>query len=71
MKIYDANNIRNTALVSHGGSGKASLLESLAFTTKKIDRVGKIVDGNTLSDFEPEEVKRQISINLSLIPIEY
>ena len=71
MKIYDANNIRNTALVSHGGSGKTSLLESLAFTTKKIDRVGKIVDGNTLSDFEPEEVKRQISINLSLIPIEY
>jgi elongation factor G len=71
MKIYDANNIRNTALVSHGGSGKTSLLESLAFTTKKVDRVGKIVDGNTLSDFEPEEVKRQISINLSLIPIEY
>jgi len=71
MKIYDATNIRNIALVSHGGSGKTSLLESIAFTTKKIDRVGKIVDGNTLSDFEPEEVKRQISINLSLVSIEY
>lgn len=71
MKSFNAANIRNIALVSHGGSGKTSLIECFAFNAKKTDRIGKIADGNTVSDFEPEEIKRQISLNLSLIPIEW
>jgi elongation factor G len=71
MKSFDVANIRNIALVSHGGAGKTSLIESIAFNAKRIDRIGKITDGNTVSDFEPEEIKRQISLNLSLIPIEW
>jgi elongation factor G len=71
MKSFDINNIRNITLVSHGGAGKTSLIESFAFNAKRIDRIGKITDGNTVSDFEPEEIKRQISLNLSLIPIEW
>lgn len=71
MKSFDVTNIRNIALVSHGGAGKTSLIESFAFNAKKTDRIGKITDGNTVSDFEPEEIKRQISLNLSLIPLEW
>jgi elongation factor G len=71
MKSFDVANIRNIALVSHGGAGKTSLIESFAFNAKRTDRIGKITDGNTVSDFEPEEIKRQISLNLSLIPIEW
>ncbi|MDD4028595.1 MAG: elongation factor G [Caldisericia bacterium] len=71
MKLYDAKNIRNVVLAGHGGVGKTSLVEAFAYKTKVTDRLGKIQDGNTVSDFEPEETKRQISVSLSLIPIEY
>ncbi len=71
MKLYEAKNIRNVVLAGHGGVGKTSITEAIAFKTKITDRLGKIQDGNTVSDFEPEETKRQISVSLSLIPIEY
>ena len=71
MKVYPSANIRNVCLLGHGGDGKTSLLESLLFMTKTTDRLGKIVDGNTVSDYDPEEIKRKISISAALAPIEF
>ena len=71
MKNYSTEKIRNIALVSHGGAGKTSFAEACAYNAKIIERMGKVTDGNTISDHEPEEIKRGISINLSIIPIEW
>jgi len=68
---YSVQNIRNVALIGHGGSGKTALAESLLYMTKALDRMGKATDGNTVCDYDPEEVKRQISISLATAPIEY
>ena len=63
----DANSIRNVALLSHSGAGKTSLCEAALFSTKAVTRQGRIEDGNTVSDYEPEEVKRGSSIQTTLI----
>lgn len=67
MKEYKSKNIRNITFIGHGGSGKTSLAEAMLFTTGEITRLGKIEDGNTISDFKPEEIERQISISASLL----
>ncbi len=68
---YPIEKIRNNCLLGHGGDGKTSLVESLLYRTGGTDRLGKIAEGNTVSDYDPEEIKRQISIQASLAPVEY
>ncbi len=67
MPKIDAGNLRNVALLSHSGAGKTSLCETLLFNTKAVTRIGRVEDGNTVSDYEPEEVKRGGSIQTTLI----
>ena len=71
MYSYETRNMRNICLISHGGAGKTSLCEALLYKAGAIDRLGKVLDGNTTSDYDPEEVKRKISINTSIAPLEW
>jgi elongation factor G len=71
MKSYPPDKIRNVAIIGSGGTGKTSLAEAILFKTGAIPRLGKIPEGNTISDFDPEEIKRQISIHDSLLPVEW
>ena len=69
--MYTANSIRNVCLLGHSGSGKSALAESLLYMTGVIDRIGKNADGNTVCDYDPEEIKRNISISSALVPLDY
>ncbi len=71
MQKYGLDNIRNTVLLSHCGAGKTSLAEAMLFTAGAINRLGKVDDGSSTSDYDPDEVKRKISINLSLVPCQW
>ncbi|MDE7287038.1 MAG: elongation factor G, partial [Lachnospiraceae bacterium] len=71
MNIYTTDKIRNVVLLGHGGCGKTSLAEAMAYLSGITSRLGKVSDGNTVSDFGKEEQKRKISISTSVIPIEW
>ncbi len=71
MKVYPSEQIRNVALLSHSGAGKTSLTEAMLFDTGAIQRFGRVDDGTTTSDFDPDEIKRHISLSTSLIPCEW
>ena len=71
MNIYTTDKIRNVVLLGHGGAGKTSLVESMAYLAGITSRMGKVEDGNTVSDFGKEEQKRKISISTSVVPIEW
>ena len=68
MKTYDAKDIRNVLLVGHGGAGKTTLLEAMLFTAGAITRMGTVEDGNTVSDHDPDEQRRAISVSLAMAP---
>jgi elongation factor G len=70
MNVYEARNIRNVALVGHNGAGKTTLGEALLFASGAINRMGKVEEGNTASDHDPEEIRREISVSLSLLPFD-
>jgi len=71
MINYPASKIRNITLLGHGGSGKTALAEAMLYSAKAIDRLGRSADGNTAMDFDPEEIKRKISINTTLAACEW
>ena len=68
---YSPQNIRNICLLGHGGNGKTTLVESFLYLTGGTDRLGKPSEGNTVCDYDPEEIKRQISISAAVAPVEY
>jgi elongation factor G len=71
LKTYEAKDIRNVLLVGHGGSGKTTLLEAMLFTAGSLTRMGTVEDGNTVSDHDPDEQRRGISVSLSIAPVEW
>ena len=71
MKEYDVNKVKNIAFAGHNGSGKTSLAEAILYKAGASDRLGKTADGTTVCDYDPEEIKRQISIGTSLASFEY
>jgi elongation factor G len=71
MKAYQTDQIRNVALIGHGGSGKTTLTEAILFATGVTKRQGRVDDGNTVSDFDKEEIARKVSIGTAVIPVEW
>ena len=71
MKQYRSNQIKNVAVAGHGGSGKTTLVEALLYSTGASDRLGTVAGGNTVCDYDPEEIKRKASISLAVAPYEY
>ena len=69
MNVFTTDKIRNVVLLGHGGCGKTSLVEAMAFLSGMTSRMGTVEKGNTISDYEKEEIKRQFSIKTSMVPV--
>ncbi len=70
MKTYDPSHIRNVVLAGHGGAGKTTLLEAMLFGSGAITRMGRVEDGNTVSDHDPDEIRKVMSVSLAMAPVE-
>jgi elongation factor G len=71
MKEYQTKQLRNVALLGHGSAGKTSLVEAMLFASGATNRMGKVEDGSTTADFDEEEIRRRISLSLTLVPVEW
>ena len=71
MNVFTTDKIRNVVLLGHGGAGKTTIVEAMAYLAGITNRMGKISDGNTISDYDKEEIKRGFSISTSVVPIEW
>ena len=71
MKRYASERLRNIGLLGHGGSGKTSLTEALLFATRAVSRLGRVEEGNTTSDYDPDEIRRRTSLSLAVAPVEW
>ena len=71
MDVYRSDKIRNVVLLGHGGAGKTTLTEAMAYLSGITSRMGKVTDGNTVSDYDKEEIKRKFSISTSVIPVQW
>src|SRR5439155_26683946 len=71
VKPYPPDRIRNVAVTGHGSTGKTSLVEAMLFTAKTVDRLGRVDDGTSTTDFDPEEQRRKHTINAALAPLEW
>ncbi len=71
MKVYKTQDIRNVAILGHGGCGKTTLVEAMAYAAGVTNRQGKVSDGNTISDYDKEEIRRKFSISTSIVPVEW
>lgn len=71
QQVYETDKIRNVVILGHGGAGKTTLVEALAYQAGVTTRMGKVADGNTISDFDKEEAKRQFSISTTVIPVDF
>ena len=69
MNVYTTDKIRNVVLLGHGGSGKTTIVEAMAYLSGITNRMGTVTDGNTISDYDKEEIKRGFSISTSVVPI--
>ena len=69
MKVYTTDKIRNVVILGHGGAGKTSLVEAMAYMGGITSRLGSVAEGNTISDFDKEEIKRKFSISTSMVPV--
>lgn len=71
MKVYEAEKVRNVVVLGHGGAGKTTLVEAIAYVAGITNRLGSVAEGNTISDYDKEEAKRGFSISASVVPVEY
>ena len=71
MKVYRAEQIRNVALISHVGSGKTSLVDAALYDSGAVTRQGKVDEGSSISDYDPDELKRRMSLNAKVLPVEW
>lgn len=71
MNVYRAEQIRNVALIAHGGSGKTSLVDAALYDAGVVTRIGRVDEGSSVSDTDPDEIKRRMSINLTVVPLEW